>query len=233
MSEERSSFQLAKKWLSACLETHLLCQAESNDILPTRLVKTERVGSELTARLCNGSDLSRNTKYITLSHCWGKGPQFFLQRDNMNQMEQSIPVKDLSPLFQDALIATYELGFKYIWIDSLCIVQDSPGSSDWVKESSKMHHVYGNSICNLSATGYADGQTGLLQSTQGDITDLIPPEVNFARLLGQQSDSIYTIVSSQDWDREIVDSPVNRRGWICQEQIMVRKSESPTKELLI
>jgi Heterokaryon incompatibility protein (HET) len=64
-------------------------------------------------------------------------------------------------VFQDAMLTNIELGFSYLWIDSLCIIQNSAGSSDWLSESSTMDRVYRKGICNLSATGFHDGQKGL------------------------------------------------------------------------
>ena len=69
-------------------------------------------------------------------------------RDNTRILVQSLP-----QAFQDAIVIALKLGIRYIWIDCLCIIQDS--SKDFQAEASQMHKVYGNSYCNISATGAA------------------------------------------------------------------------------
>jgi hypothetical protein len=83
-----------------------------------------------------------------------------------------------------------------------------------------MDQVYGNSICNLSATGFHNGQEGLLPT--GDLREIVPPEMDFAHLWGKGSAVKYSIVSTFDWRRYISKSPLNRRAWVCQEHIIVR-----------
>jgi Heterokaryon incompatibility protein (HET) len=45
---------------------------------------------------------------------------------------------------------TRRFGLKYLWIDVLCIMQDS--ENDIVAERSTMSTIYANSACNLAAT---------------------------------------------------------------------------------
>ncbi|TEY59699.1 hypothetical protein BOTCAL_0188g00150 [Botryotinia calthae] len=74
-----------------------------------------------------------NSKYATLSH--------------------------LDQTFQDAIKLALRFGFHYLWIDSLCIIQDD--GDDWLKESALMASVYGGSSLNISATGARNGNDGL------------------------------------------------------------------------
>ena len=137
-------------------------------------------------------------------------------------MLQSIPVDELPVMFQDAFSITAQLGYEYIWIDSLCIIQDSPGSSDWLEESARMHHVYGNSVCNLAATGFSDGSQGLLSGDRGQ--DLSFPSFHFDKLfkhLNVETSEECHIISTDNFRREIVDSPLHQRAWVIQEQVLV------------
>ncbi|KAF1978655.1 hypothetical protein BU23DRAFT_421303, partial [Bimuria novae-zelandiae CBS 107.79] len=88
--------------------------------------------------------------YLTLSHRWSQGPVCKLVMDNLPDFRKDIPIRDLSITFQDAIEATNSLGFEYIWIDSLCIIQDS--THDWAAEVTQMAQIYENAACNLSAT---------------------------------------------------------------------------------
>ena len=68
-----------------------------------------------------GSDLS----YVALSHCWGQSPIIVLTKDNLNQFKDGIAISDLPKRFREAiLIARDWLGMRYLWIDSMCILQD-------------------------------------------------------------------------------------------------------------
>jgi hypothetical protein len=77
-------------------------------------------------------------------------------------MEKAIPIESLPPTFQDAVHITRRLGFKYLWIDSLCIIQDSP--EDWNQESGQMAYIYSNSVLTISAEAARDGSFGIFRS---------------------------------------------------------------------
>jgi hypothetical protein len=74
-------------------------------------------------------------------------------------MMKEIQSTVLPKTFYDAITATREIGERYIWIDSLCIIQDDP--NDWQKESALMGLVYSRSYCNLSATASDGSEKGL------------------------------------------------------------------------
>lgn len=73
----------------------------------------------------------------------------------------NIFLSDLPPLFQDAIIITRQLGLRYLWIDSLCIIQDS--LRDWETEAAKMASIYQNSYVTISATDASNGSAKCLQ----------------------------------------------------------------------
>ncbi|KAH8654616.1 heterokaryon incompatibility, partial [Tricladium varicosporioides] len=87
--------------------------------------------------------------YLTLSHCWGGGNNFKLQAGNLKHLKSEIPLDQLPRTFRDAMVITKVLGYRYLWIDSLCIIQDS--EEDWAQEAGRMAQVYGNAILNLAA----------------------------------------------------------------------------------
>jgi hypothetical protein len=74
------------------------------------------------------------------------------------------PLEHLKQLFRDAIGLTRRLRIHYIWIDSFCIIQDS--KADWAQESAMMGDVYKHCWCNISATGFPDGQAGFMRSTR-------------------------------------------------------------------
>jgi len=207
----------ARRWLSTCQDEHDRCSVKKELELPTRLVRVEKDGQTLSAQLCESLSLPPDTEYLTLSHCWGTTPFLNLTKENIEQMKVSIPIVSLPQLFQDAVRATHELGFNYIWIDSLCIIQNSDGGADWLRESPTMDRIYGNSACNLSATGFSDGQNGLLVTA--DVREIFPPSIDCTKFVKNNVE--YSVLPRTDWTSEVWGGPLNARGWVFQEQIMV------------
>ncbi|KAI8934174.1 hypothetical protein NX059_008924 [Plenodomus lindquistii] len=124
---------------------------------PKRLLDVGRV--TLPIRLIDTQ--GRSFQYATLSHCWGSSSSpLKTTKANWQKLVANIPFDALPPLFQDAIVITRQLGLRYIWIDSLCIVQDSV--RDWETESAKMGSIYQNSYVTISATNSINGSTRCL-----------------------------------------------------------------------
>jgi len=106
---------------------------------------------------------------VTLSHCWGpKGVPFKLQKANESTLSERIPIDKLSLTFKDAIRFTRRLrilGVRYIWIDALCIIQDS--EEDWQDQAFIMGEIYGSAFCNLAACTGPDGSSGLYPHSDG------------------------------------------------------------------
>lgn len=97
--------------------------------------------------------------YTTLSRCWGSTPIHTLVTNNYRDFLQHVPVDRLPKVSKDAITVTGRAGFDYLWIDSLCIIQDS--AEDWATESMILGSIYENAVCSLAATGFEDGSRGL------------------------------------------------------------------------
>src|SRR5256885_7715423 len=113
---------------------------------PTRLIQINEKG----IRLCDPRKLPKFPPYATLSHCWGGLDIFHLKKWNRDSLFENIPMDKLCNTFNDAIKVTRALGLSYLWIDSLCIVQDD--NDDWRRESALMSDVFTNSVVNIAAT---------------------------------------------------------------------------------
>lgn len=82
-----------------------------------------------------------------------------LEESTLGRYRSKIPISDLTKTFREAFQVTAWFGYQYIWIDSLCIIQDS--EMDWEKEAGMMGSIYRHSTCTLAATGAKDGNGGL------------------------------------------------------------------------
>lgn len=154
--------KLVKQWHSKCLSTHPFCKksmVNCERVLPKRVVDVggnDNTGIHLLDSTTKGLD----SAYVALSHCWGQSRHLLLKRDNVESLKADIPWKDLPRTFQDAINVTRALGIRYIWIDSLCIIQDD--KMDWEVEAEKMGALYSNASFVIAATASADGDGGLL-----------------------------------------------------------------------
>lgn len=149
---------LAKSWFDNCLSTHKSCKIAVQDyLLPTRLIDIETRRDK--PRLVPSTDLPSNIPYATLSHCWGELKITTLQKKNLKEFQEHIPMRKLCKTFRESFDTARQFGLCYIWIDSLCIIQDD--EADWARESLLMSQVYGFSKLNIAAAGAKDGRKGL------------------------------------------------------------------------
>ncbi|KAK4444224.1 heterokaryon incompatibility protein-domain-containing protein [Podospora aff. communis PSN243] len=106
--------------------------------------------------------------YIALSYCWGSRDELE-QRPNLkttmstySSMAAGVPIVDLPLTLKQAVMVTRCLGREYIWIDSLCIVQDSDNDADWEAESLKMETVYAMAAVTIIAASSTSCHSGFL-----------------------------------------------------------------------
>lgn len=124
--------------------------------MPTRLVEVQVKEAKYVLKLVEGISPQ---KYVTLSHCWGKNmkPTAKTMISTLHENKINIPWENLTQTFRDAVAMTERLGYRYIWIDSLCIVQDK--KEDWEAESAQIGMVYENCDLMLSADASPDSKT--------------------------------------------------------------------------
>jgi len=149
---------LARGWLQNCLQNHPKCTQTDKNWHPTRLLKISNP-EFTTVQLILTAQNRPTSSYLTLSHCWGQLNFLKLTSNTLPQLLVGIRILTLPKTFQDAVQMAIFLGIEYIWIDSLCILQDS--AEDWRVQSSQMGDVYSNGILNIAATASADGNGGL------------------------------------------------------------------------
>lgn len=104
---------LARGWLDTCIAEHTQCNIRARTPLPSRLVDV----SNHRVRLVNTE--GKEGAYLALSHCWGRNQIVQTKNANITERMEDIPWDLLSKTFKDAIIFTWKLGYRYIWIDSL------------------------------------------------------------------------------------------------------------------
>lgn len=165
----RDNISQAKSWIATCLAEHSHCREFQKKTVgqhqqrPTRVLEV----TPKTATLrCDMAD--KDFDYLVLSHMWveNNDQQLRLLKDNLAEFQVAVPWDRLnaSPTFSEAVRITCALGYRYLWIDSLCIIQDS--KPDWDHEARRMAFVYGNATCNLACL--FPPQDGHLPKVRGD-----------------------------------------------------------------
>jgi len=234
--------KLAMKWMNDCDASHPKCAAGPPK-LPKRLVDV-RDGVRVVDTFVDAG-VFPDEPYMTLSHCWGResAAMYLLKttQDTLYSNRQGIPWEAFPPLFQDVIKLVRALGCRYVWIDSLCIIQDD--QEDWMAESVKMSEVYNNAVLNIAATGMRNSSVGLFRRRihgQG-FRDLMPSgagavdhslETIEIQEAGEES-PIFSRVS-HDRSHEVLYGdmeyfrtpmePLLSRAWVFQERLLSRRT---------
>lgn len=117
---------------------------------------------------------------------------------------------DLLPQsFRDAVDVTRMLGLRYLWIDSLCIIQDSP--EDWDEEASHMADVYSNAYCTIAATRAEGSNAGFLQERQQRQCLPVRPASGIP---------YYLCPTIDNFRDDVENGALNQRGWVLQERVL-------------
>ncbi|KAK4446953.1 heterokaryon incompatibility protein-domain-containing protein, partial [Podospora aff. communis PSN243] len=156
-------------------------------------------------------------RYLCLSHCWGDHQPLRTLQSNYTSHLSNIPWSSIPSTFQDAITLTRKLGFSHLWIDSLCIIQDSP--SDWAAESRKMMSIYQNCFLTIAATSSPSSNTGLFLDVQ------TPAEISGLTSTGDAY-AYHIRPSVQHFTRSKIFSdfdnrwPLLTRAWVLQERLL-------------
>lgn len=220
------NFRIIRSRLSECRHSHAHFWTSFEPYLPTRVIDVGTSHSDsIKLRLC-----SRNEKgdYIALSHCWGRIISPLLTVSTVHSFQLGLTFGELPRNFQDAVRITRELGIRYLWIDSLCILQDS--KPDWEQESKKMGSIYKNSYLTIYALVAPDSKVGILNLDSGPLPDPPPAilRISDAPTQTRMATLIRRDCSQYESLRELLDDSIfpertgvlATRGWTLQEMAL-------------
>lgn len=149
---------------------------------------------------------------MTLSHCWGEHVPYCLTLEIYLELSNGFPVTRLPQTFQDAVETTRVFGKSFLWIDSLCIIQNS--AEDWRIESNKMRQTYQNSWLNIAAAGAKDSTKGLYKvRNPRHVVPIFFPATSSRRALSSR-------YSPNGGSR----SHLERRAWVFQEWLLAPRT---------
>lgn len=208
----QAHFGILRQCLGDCEANHRECRPHKLKSLPTRLIHVGLNVSD-TISLCETRPTDK-FEYIALSHPWGEGPHFCTTLDNVEAHREMIDFDALPAMFQDGVVTTRELGLEYLWIDSICIIQGKGGDFD--REAKRMEDVFSSAFCVIAASSARRQKDGFLNRPKEDRECLtfehegLPP--------------LYVRSFMDNFNEDVVESPLSKRGWVLQERALARRS---------
>lgn len=225
-SSSPHALKFLKTQIKTCLKSHAQCQVVESDYTPTRLLHIAKDGK---IQLRFHSDIPKGAKYTALSHRWGRdsADSCLTTRANIEDRKNNIPWDDLPQLFHDTVSLTLGLGASYVWIDSLCIVQDD--SDDWGREAASMMPIFSNALITIAAL-YADGPSATIFPRLSDLQHKLltvqrghkKHQLYARELLTDPPGVIYHAIpprtaSQRDCGPTTSSAPLLRRAWAFQD----------------
>ncbi|KAI1112027.1 heterokaryon incompatibility protein-domain-containing protein [Nemania sp. NC0429] len=199
------------RWIQQCTQNHAFCNRETLTSLPNRVVDVGDPAHPHPPQVkLRETQKNERARYLCLSHCWGTEQIIQTKRSTLEQHKRCIPWDELSRTFQDAIVFARKLGVRYIWIDSLCIIQDS--DDDWRAESAQMAAIYENAYVTLAATKSRNGAGGCFSSAA--------PECRARELRCDDEDGVSHPVYVRRNLHDAYDNPLLGRGWVFQERLL-------------
>lgn len=143
--DTRGFKMIATNWLTTCQSRHQCGAEQDPNWSPWRLLCI--LDNEVRLIVCDEDIQPR--PYVALSHCWGGVKPLILEKSSLGRFKKGLYMEDLPANFRDAVFITAELRFRYLWIDSLCIIQDS--KEDWLLHAAQRAFVYSNCVLNIAS----------------------------------------------------------------------------------
>ncbi|KAH8802966.1 heterokaryon incompatibility protein-domain-containing protein [Xylogone sp. PMI_703] len=215
--ESDKVFKAAQSLIRECMNVenpHKHCRYSRDTVLPTRVLdvgKPEDVRPTVKLRV---NESETHAPYLALSYCWGKQPKptapvqpLLLRRDTLQNLVADVRLESLQQSIQDAILVTRKLGFRYLWVDALCIIQDC--KIDKAKEISRMASIYKNAAITIAASFSKGATEGFLSKR---IKSYCPKNELRIPVPDKGEGTVY--LSAKSYEPK---HPLDKRGWALQE----------------
>ncbi|KAL7625014.1 hypothetical protein AAE478_004228 [Parahypoxylon ruwenzoriense] len=221
-----------KESVAECCMSHTGCAMQPGGFVPTRLIYVGG-GKNALRLICDGVPSGETIAWAALSHCWGGGKPLSLVGSNLNSLQEHIEFSELPATFQDAITITQELGVPYVWIDSLCIIQDN--RLDWEKEAARMGSVYNRAFIVISGASSPNPSTPYLRPREAEwlpkcFNFSLSPDINIAVLVRQRhllaaplEQGLLEPPFTSSWATLKRVGPLYSRGWCFQESFLANR----------
>ena len=212
----------ARTWLNGCESTHPYCKPTIG-LLPKRLIEIGTSNGPGHRLVCCQDIEPANIRYATLSYSWGKSLPIRTTKTNVDLYSEQIPNEILPRTFQDAFTIARALDIFYIWIDSLCIVQND--EDEWQSEASRMSDIYSGSLLTIAASDAENTSNGCFSLGSSASPDNSSIEKR----------AFFMITQSENTSKKLVQvvprhggrgrtSILHTRGWVLQETVLSHRT---------
>jgi hypothetical protein len=212
-----SSFDMINSWIHECDENHPPMCHPANAPLPRRVIVVTELNDAGDVRLFAPTSPIFE-RYIALSYCWGSSEddrQIMTTQATLHQHLIRFSFQSLPKTIQDAITVTRRLSIKYLWVDALCIIQDS--AIDKQEQIHIMGDIYANAYLTISATSATGCGQGFLEPRRND-TFAVP----YRGPDGRISNVFFSRVI-RTYEREQIEEPLNQRAWTLQETMLSKR----------
>ncbi|KAI0099619.1 heterokaryon incompatibility protein-domain-containing protein [Nemania sp. FL0031] len=218
-NEPSQCLDAISSWLQNCLENHTSCRYPVSSLreanrraVPKRLVRIKKLeGQQLRLSLQDTDSINELPPFAALSYCWGGAQTFACTQSNSLELASNIPDDRLPATIQDAVTVCSRLSLDYLWVDSICILQDS--EMDKAIEIAKIPYIYGGAAVTIAASRARSAWDGFLNSRAPSLES-----VPVFQLPWRSAKSQLGTVMLMPLDA--YPEPIDRRGWTLQEQLL-------------
>ena len=215
-----SSLAQMYKWITECHSTHTLCQQTPLDFRPRRLLQLDFSKDNSSIRLVENFQ-GRQIQWAALSYVWGGEQSFKTTLHSLPDMERGFRAEVLPQTLQDAVRVCKAMSLHYLWVDSLCIVQDD--FEELPHELASMPLIYQRAWVTISASTAACVSDGFLQNRcyshwGGCPNTRVPISLPYLAEDGFGTGKIVFVHASDACSSKA--EPINERAWTYQERTL-------------
>ncbi|KAI1467245.1 HET-domain-containing protein [Daldinia caldariorum] len=199
--------RIARGWLQDCQRSHQ-CTVPSA-FVPTRLIDVE---DPRHPHLVETSSIEAED-YVTLSYVWGTKQNYVLTQETLPIMLDGLHIQSIPQTVAEAMEVTRQLGFRYIWIDALCIIQDS--REDKINELPQMAKIYQYSAITIAAANSTGASESFLKPPHPPVFKVQPFQITIGR--GVPEFPFINLSLGFREEEPTLKDPIDSRGWTLQE----------------
>ncbi|KAH7136867.1 heterokaryon incompatibility protein-domain-containing protein [Dactylonectria estremocensis] len=242
--KSESSIQFSRRCLKTCLETHYRCrgrltldsdrqarrtgyamvqESSETDDIPSRLLHIAPDMGPSHIKLIEVRHLTDEKKreiseagFVALSYCWGGDQLGKLTTANYARLMNGFDTLETMQTIQDAVWVAREIGLEYLWVDSLCILQDD--AQDKEREIARMGQYYGGATVTICAASASKANEGFLHTRASP--SYAAGSIRLP-LRNKNGDSEGDVLLLRE-DPDLVE-PTTTRGWTMQESLLSRR----------
>jgi hypothetical protein len=192
-------------------------------MLPRRLLDLSQGTNIIVADVAEWASLglcsiAKMSEYCTLSYQWGSASHSCVLSDSFSILLE-IKLDTMPQTFKDAIVVTRALGFRFLWIDALCIVQPaaSGNDKDWRTEGPRMGVIYEHSMFTIAATCANSADDGFLDKVGNSVYSAEPCQVLSRDRADDDSEALkdmFLDVCEPSFFGAVSSSSLNTRGWV-------------------